>query len=96
MNHNPGSSKRSLGHGVPEAAGVRNELHRRVQRVLEHSDGAVERRLGALEPCHQILERDRCSARGENGVKLEDAIEFVHLQTLPSASPQMAADRRLR
>jgi hypothetical protein len=43
-----------------------------------HSDRAMKSRLGALEFRHEILERNRGSPIREDGVKVEDAVEFVH------------------
>ena len=38
----------------------------------------MKRGFGALEFRHEILERNRGSAIREGGVKVEDAVEFVH------------------
>src|SRR5262245_9488583 len=38
----------------------------------------MERGLRALEPRHQILERNGRAARGEDRVELEYAVEFIH------------------
>ncbi len=38
----------------------------------------MQRALRTLESRHQILERNSGSPRGQDGVELEDAIEFVH------------------
>ncbi len=54
------------------------ERHGRVELILERSDGAVQRALRAFEARHQVLERDRRPARGEDGVQLKDAVELVH------------------
>jgi hypothetical protein len=38
----------------------------------------VQRCFGTLELRHEIRERDRGSAIGEDGVEMKDAVEFVH------------------
>lgn len=64
--------------GVFKATDLRIELNRRVEGVLENIDGAIKRSFGALEPRRELLERDWSSAGCEDGVKLENAVEFVH------------------
>ena len=49
-----------------------------MQGILEYFDGSIQRRLRPLESRHEILERNRGSPIGDNGVKVEDAVEFVH------------------
>jgi hypothetical protein len=72
-------STRSLFGRVSEAAGFPVELYRRMQSILEDGNGTIQRWLGALQPSQEILERDRSPSRAEDGVELEDAVEFVHL-----------------
>src|ERR1700679_3224270 len=68
------------------------------QGGFEPVDGAVKRGFGALESCHEILERNRGSAIREDGVKVEDAVEFVHASPLvgPFGYPYPRPTRRVR
>jgi hypothetical protein len=58
----------------------------------------VKRRLGTLESRHEVLERNRGSAIGENGVKAKDSVEFVHASPPGRAvrAPALARQRRVR
>ena len=65
---------------------------------IQDVDGAVKRGLGALEFRHEILEWDRGAAIREDGVKVEDAVEFVHYSSSGPAvrAPALAGHRRVR
>src|ERR1700732_4032204 len=59
--------------GVAVSACCRVEYDRSSQGVLKHVDGTVNRRLRTLKSRHEILERNRGSPIGEDGVKVKDA-----------------------
>src|ERR1700722_10325351 len=61
---------------ISACCGVEDD--RSAQGVFEHVDGAMKRGFGALEFRHEILERNCRSAIREDGVKVKDAVEFVH------------------
>ena len=47
-------------------------------RWLADSKRPVKRSFGTPKSRHEILERNRGSPIGEDGVKVKDAVEFVH------------------
>jgi len=60
------------------AARLRVEHHGRVELIPKRVDRAMQRGLRALEPRHQVLERNGSPARPKDRVELEDAVELVH------------------